>query len=651
MKPSRSSKLARLSALALLLGACTSSHPVRHPPPWSTVGKPPARPLPVLAPRPPAPTPLPPAPTPPAPIAATTLKELTQIYLDGLFAAKPHLAMFMGDHRFDGKHADFSPQALGSRALQLRAQREALGKLDGSGWSADERVDADIMRDGIDLELLYLDEIRDWEWDPRLYDSFPYYDPREIVGERLTGLVHGDFAPAATRLDSLKGLLEGLPRLLEQYRTNLKRPARIYTERAIDDNRGRIDLVKGEVASFVRNAVTEGASPESAKAAEAARLAALGALEQYQAFLEQTLLPRSDGDWRLGAARYAKKFPLALQTRLTPAEVVPKAQAAFLDARRELFKIALKLHEQLLPAEPRPTLGKGGVDEIDKASQKRIIEAVRDVLSKDHPKPSEYVANEWRSLDKLRAFITKKNLLELPPASTLRTIEMPAFKRGVTAAEYLSPGMLDRQTEWRGTYSVDPIDPTWPADKVESYLRDNNRYTTELRAVHEAYPGHHVQTWYARRNLDPLRAVLWNAPMVEGWAVYGEDVMDREGLGAADNARYRFFTARGHMVVATNALLDIQLHSGQMSEAEAVRFMVEEGMQAQAVAEKKLVRAKLDTTQLCQYFLGYQEILDLERDYRAKLGKTPFKQRTFDDALVGHGSIPVKYLRRYLLGD
>ena len=69
------------------------------------------------------------------------------------------------------------------------------------------------------------------------------------------------------------------------------------------------------------------------------------------------------------------------------------------------------------------------------------------------------------------------------------------------------------------------------------------------------------------------------------------------------------------------------------------------------MAEKKLVRAKLDTTQLCQYFLGYQEILDLERDYRAKLGKTPFKQRTFDDALVGHGSIPVKYLRRYLLGD
>ena len=105
------------------------------------------------------------------------------------------------------------------------------------------------------------------------------------------------------------------------------------------------------------------------------------------------------------------------------------------------------------------------------------------------------------------------------------------------------------------------------------------------------------------------------------------------------------------MVVATNALLDIELQTGQMSDAEAVRFMVEEGFQEQAMAEKKLIRAKLDSTQLCQYFLGYEEILELERDYRAKVGQTPFKQRTFDEALVGHGSIPVKYLRRYLLGE
>ena len=79
-----------------------------------------------------------------------------------------------------------------------------------------------------------------------------------------------------------------------------------------------------------------------------------------------------------------------------------------------------------------------------------------------------------------------------------------------------------------------------------------------------------------------------------------------------------------------------------------MQFMVEEGFQEQAQAEKKLLRAKLDSTQLAQYFLGYDEILGLESDYRI-LQKDAFNQRAFDEALIGHGSIAVKQLRRYLL--
>ena len=100
------------------------------------------------------------------------------------------------------------------------------------------------------------------------------------------------------------------------------------------------------------------------------------------------------------------------------------------------------------------------------------------------------------------------------------------------------------------------------------------------------------------------------------------------------------------MIVATNALIDAQLHSGQMTEVEAVRFMVEEGFQEQAQAERKLRRAKLDTTQLSQYFLGLDEILQLEREVRARAGAS-FRQREFDDKLTGHGSIAVRHLRRY----
>jgi uncharacterized protein (DUF885 family) len=81
-----------------------------------------------------------------------------------------------------------------------------------------------------------------------------------------------------------------------------------------------------------------------------------------------------------------------------------------------------------------------------------------------------------------------------------------------------------------------------------------------------------------------------------------------------------------------------------MTDEEALRFMEEEGFQEKALAERKLLRAKLDSTQLCQYFLGFSEVDALERDVKAR-GK--FDQRAFNQELIGHGTVPVKILRTF----
>jgi uncharacterized protein (DUF885 family) len=567
---------------------------------------------------------------------------LKREYLDGLFLAKPHLATFMGDHRFDDRFPDRSPRGLELRQRVLEQQKQRLESVDRNQLPLDEQVDAEIMASGIDLELLYLREIKDWEWDPRLYDSFPYYDPREIVAGRVSDIIHGDFAPARERLGSLIGQMKNLPLFLKQAEDQLGNPARVYTEQAIQDNKGRIELFNGDLAQFIR--VADGVPPNLRAEAEDARRSAMTALQEYQSFLELVLLPRSSGDWRLGAERYQKKFPLALQTDLKPASVIPRAEAAFKKNREELFQIALKLYKEIFPEKHSP----GPVN--SPVIQSRIIRQVNDELSKDHPQPGELVEAHRRNLDEFRSFIERHDLLRLPPEETLVVREMPSFKRGVAAAEYLAPGVLERKSQWQATYYVDPINPSWSAERVESYLRGNNTYEVQLTAMHEAYPGHHTQYYYARQNLDPLRAVLWNAPFVEGWAVYGEDLMTRLGYGGDKNLRYQFFARRGDMVVATNILIDIRLHTGQMSEEEAVRFMVEQGYQEKAQAEKKLLRAKLDSTQLSQYFLGYDEITKLENDYR-KRKEGAFNQREFNESLIGHGSIAVKHLRKYLLAE
>jgi uncharacterized protein (DUF885 family) len=564
--------------------------------------------------------------------ATSPVAALAQRYLDGLFRAKPHLATFMGDHRHDGDLPDLSAAALRRRTRELAALAHDAAKL--SPPALDDQLDLEIMRNGIALERLYLDEIRDWEWDPRLNDSFPFYDPREIVAARLSDMIHGDYAPEAVRRRSVTAQLRALPRFLAQVTGALdhgwRHPSKEYVDQGIKANRGRIEFFQGELAPFTRGDA----------AAEAARGKALEALQRYQSFLETSLSKKADGDWRLGAALYGKKFPLALQTRATPAEVVTRAQAMFQPARGELYGVARKLHAELWPHEPPPPAS------AEPAAQQKIIERVKDELAKDHPRPEQLVAAHARNLDELRAFIEKHDLVRLPARETLTVEPMPAFKRGSAAAEYLAPGVLEKRPRWKATYYVDPIDPTWPPDRVESYLRGQNNYEVQLVAAHEAYPGHHTQFSYARQSLNPLRATLWNAPMVEGWAVYGEGLMVANGWGGARNDRFRFYDLRGQMVVAANAILDVKLQSGQMSDAEAVRFMVTEGFQEQAMAEKKLLRAKLDSTQLVQYFLGHDEIKALEREQRRRLGDR-FNQRAFDEVLVGHGSIAVALLRRY----
>jgi uncharacterized protein (DUF885 family) len=570
----------------------------------------------------------------PAPKPAPTIESLSTRYLEGLFRAKPHLATFMGEHKYDGKLPDHSPAALRARDKELVALQKLVAAAPAT--TLDAEIDKQILSDGISLELLYLREIRDWEWDPRLGDSFPYYDPREIVAGRLSDIIHGDFAPEAARRKSVTTQLLALPAYLtvemKALSTGKHHPAKVMVDQAIKTNKGRIEFFNTDVKAFT----------EKDRAGEKARVKAVAALGKYQTFLETKLARRSDGDWRLGAALYAKKFPLALQTTLTPDQVVPRAEQAFADARKGLYEVSRKLHGQLWPKEAVPAANASA--EI----QKKTIERVKAELSKNHAKPDELVASHGRNLDKLRDFITKKDLLALPPKDTLTVEAMPLFKRGASGAEYLAPGVLMKLPTWHATYFIDPVDPTWPADKVESYMRGQNNYEVQLTAAHEAYPGHHTQYSYARQSLDPLRAVLWNAPMVEGWAVYGATLMVALGWGDKENDRFRFYDLRMQMIVAANAVLDIKLQSGTMTDEEAIRFMVQDGYQEQAMAEKKLLRAKLDSTQLCQYFLGASEIHELEAAYRKQVGRA-YKQRTFDEAIIGHGSIAVKFLRRYLL--
>jgi uncharacterized protein (DUF885 family) len=558
------------------------------------------------------------------------LRRLARVYVDGLFRAKPHLASNLGDHRFDALLQDLSPRALAAREEELVGQQRALSRLELERLRPEERADVAILADGIALELLELREIRPWTWNPRLEDTFVHFDPREMVGSRLADLLHGT-APEAERLRAAAAQLRALPRHLAQRRVALRAVSRVHLEEAARESAGLAEFLERELVELTR----------SDAAAERARRGAVEAVRSWARFLETELPRRATRDWRLGPALYRKKFPRALQTTLEPEEVERRALASLRATRVELFEVARRLHGTFWPGEPAPA------PDAPLAEQARAIVRVHDEIAKTHAPPDGLVSATASKLDGLRAFVERERLIGLPPADTLRVEAMPLFKRGGNGAEYLAPGLFAAGGGWKGTYFVDPPDPSWPPEKIEGYLRTWNDVELTLTAAHEAYPGHHTQAWWSLRDGSPLRAALWSGPFAEGWAVYATTLLVRRGFGGERNDVFRFADLRGQLIVAANAVIDVRLQGGAMTDEEALRFMIDESFQGTVQAERKLLRAKLDSTQLCQYFLGVEELRALEAEVRAR---GAFDQRAFDEALVGHGTIGVKHLRPLVLG-
>jgi uncharacterized protein (DUF885 family) len=97
-----------------------------------------------------------------------------------------------------------------------------------------------------------------------------------------------------------------------------------------------------------------------------------------------------------------------------------------------------------------------------------------------------------------------------------------------------------------------------------------------------------------------------------------------------------------------NTILDIRFHCRDLDEAGAMRLMLERGFQEDGESAEKWQRVQLTSTQLCTYYVGYCEVRDLAQDLRA--ARPERSERDLHDAILGHGSPPVRHLRTLLLG-
>jgi uncharacterized protein (DUF885 family) len=344
-------------------------------------------------------------------------------------------------------------------------------------------------------------------------------------------------------------------------------------------------------------------------------------------------LPRSDGNFRLGAEKFRKKLRFSLASDLSMEEIMKRAQADLEQTQIAIYETALPLYKKYFPKADKATL----------ADKKKVTVAVLDKLAEKHPDDNTIVGYAQKIVGEATDFVKSHNLVTVPE-TPLNVIVMPEFKRGTGIAYCDSPGPLEQNG--KTFFAVEPTPKDWSKERKESFFREYNNYMVRDLTVHEAMPGHYLQLAHANEFRAPtlVRAIFRSGTFIEGWAVYCEQMMAEQGYGGPE---VKMQQLKMRLRAIANAILDQSIHARSMTEKEAMDLMMKQTFQQEGEAVAKWKRARLTSAQLSTYFVGATEHLDLRAAEQKKLGND-FNLKKYNDQVISYGSPPVKYLRELM---
>jgi len=486
--------------------------------------------------------------------------------------------------------------------------------------SPTDTADREMLLGAVRSSLLTLRVIQPWKKNPDSYSS--------TASNGIYVLMIRRFAPTNERLRSAVAREKQIPALLAAARQNLKNPAHISTEIALEQLPGIISFFEKDVPAAFADAPD--ASLKSAFAHSNA--AAIAALRDYQSWAKSDLLPRSNGDYRIGPETFAKKLSYEEMVDM-PLDRLLEIGMADLRKNQAEFKQVAK---QLDP-------------------NKSAIEVLQEVVAV-HPAPDKLMQTFRDTFDGLIAFIHTKHIVTLPEEVRPQLQETPPFQRATTLASMDAPGPFEKVAK-EAYFNVTLPAPKDTPEEINDLMKSYNAGTIVPISVHEAFPGHFVQFLFERYTPTKLRKVVEANTNGEGWAHYCEQMMLDEGYAqpgtGAKDQRESLLIHLGQLQEAllrdSRFVAGILMHTGDMSFEQAVDFFVKEGYQPRTSADLEAKRGTSNPTYL-YYTLGKLQIYKLREDVRKKQG-SDFSLQKFHDEFLKQGFPPIAIVRRAMLGD
>jgi uncharacterized protein (DUF885 family) len=525
--------------------------------------------------------------------------------IDDYLKHEPIEATLTGLHTYDCELPDVTLDGFAASNIRAKAYLATLGFYRPEELSAAERIDHAMLASRFETDVREYAEVQPQRHDPSIYPDTAIHG--------IYSLLARDFAPLEDRVPSLEARLEGVPKLLAAGVANLDRSPAIWTEIAIDEAAGGIDFFESDVLPLCDR------YPHLRKPLERA----VDAFRDYGRFLADKHHLRDGMSFAVG---------------------------------REMFDYKLE-REHLLPFDSDSLLAFGqdalrstvaaletAAAQIDKTKTwGELIELLR----KDHPDERQLLTEYRRGVDEAKRFVEDHRLVTMPADDRLDVVETPAFMRPtVPYAAYMPPGPYEERQH--GLYYVTPVSAQLSREERAEALLGHNRYGMLLTNVHEAYPGHHLQLVKANEGSSIVRKLLENTVLIEGWALYCEQLVLDEGM--TSDPRVRLFQLKDQLWRACRVVIDVELHTGAMTFDEAVAMLVDIAHLERPNALGEVRRYTQSPTQPMSYLTGKHQIMALREREKARLG-AKFDLRGFHDRLLSYGSIPVSLIEPTFAGS
>ena len=549
------------------------------------------------------------------------LDEKFDKYKDGfvtdLWKINPGWASGVGYHKLDSLLVVPDATEEKRQIDFANAQLDSLKQFKLEDLSDNNKTDFQMIKNQLESTIFNIKEVKSSEWNPSEYN----------VCGAFAEILNGKYDSLDVRLHAFNIKMNNIPAYYEAAKKNIKNPTVEHTDLAIAQNLGGSTVFTADLNEALQKSKLSDAEK---KVIQDKAKVAVKAITDYANWLK-SLPNKTPRSFRLGSALYAKKFNFDIQSSYTADEIYKIAVDHKKDLHDKMFILADKLWTKYKGNEPKP------------ANKLDLIKQVIDKISLQHTTPEKFQSEIEKQIPELTAYVKAKDLLYIDPSKPLVVRKEPAYMAGVAGASISAPGPYDKNGNTY--YNVGSMSG-WTAENAESYLREYNDYILQILNIHEAIPGHYTQLVYSNQSPSIIKSILGNGAMVEGWAVYAEKMMLESGYKNSDEMWLMYY--KWNLRTTCNTILDISVHTKNMSKEAAIDLLTKEAFQQQAEADGKWKRVTLSQVQLCSYFTGYTEIYNLREELKKQEGDK-FNLKKFHEKFLSFGSAPVKYIKELML--